>query len=564
MYAARMGVVATVWVGLLFVLQGSGCDPTGPSLVCGDVSGSITENTTLSQDCYDVTSSVYVSGGATLTISPGVTLRFAQDTRMDVQETGRLAAVGTAAEPITFTGVQATPGYWGGLRLYNSNSTVNELDYVTIEYGGGYYDANLYVAGNSRLAVTNCTLSDSETFGFIIDDDDAVVSAFSGNVVTSNADGAGSVHANVAHCLDDSSTYIGNDLDIVVIESSAVSDAQTWQGIDADYYVDTTVGLRVTTDLVLEPGVQLVFDSTQERFEVTSTGSLSAVGTAGSPIVMTGAEQTAGYWGGLQFYNSNAVANELDYVTIEYGGGYYNANLQVAGNSRLAVTNCTLSDSGTYGFIINADDAIVSAFSDNIVTGNVEGAGSVNANVAHYLDDSSTYVGNDLDIVVIESSTVSDDQTWQAIDADYYVDTTIGLRVTAGLVLAPGVRLVFDSAQERFAVTSTGSLSAVGTAVAPIVMTGAEQTAGYWGGLEFYNSNAVANELDYVTIAYGGGYYYANLYVNGTSRVDVTNCTISYSGTRGAYIDEDDATVNGDIESANTFTGNTLADVEYF
>ena len=54
------------------------------------------------------------------------------------------------------------------------------------------------------------------------------------------------------------------------------------------------------------------------------TGSLKAVGTAKEPIIFTGAQKTAGYWEGINFYFSNNVKNELEYINAEYGGGASN------------------------------------------------------------------------------------------------------------------------------------------------------------------------------------------------------------------------------------------------
>ncbi|MDD1713608.1 MAG: PKD domain-containing protein, partial [Methanoregulaceae archaeon] len=86
--------------------------------------------------------------GVTLTIQPGVTVRF--DSHKALQIDGELIAVGTSASPITFTSnVGTNPGDWDyivfsdssvdavydiGTGVYQSGST---LQYVVIEYAGG-------------------------------------------------------------------------------------------------------------------------------------------------------------------------------------------------------------------------------------------------------------------------------------------------------------------------------------------------------------------------------------------------------------------------------------------
>lgn len=77
---------------------------------------------------------------AQLTIMPGATIEFeANQTAIFKQNLdiplGTLIAKGTESDPITFTGVSKTPGYWQGL-IIQSNSILNEMDYCIIEYGG--------------------------------------------------------------------------------------------------------------------------------------------------------------------------------------------------------------------------------------------------------------------------------------------------------------------------------------------------------------------------------------------------------------------------------------------
>ena len=463
-------------------------------------------DTTLPAGCYIAESSVSVNDGATLTLDPGVTIKFQQNVEMTVSAGGKLSAVGTAAEPIVLTGEEEIRGYWGGLRFYQSNSTVNQLDYVTIEYGGGYHNANLYLDGTSsspvRLSITNCLLQNSESYGFDFDDD-TVIEEFNGNTVTGNTLGAGYVSAEVAGYLDDTSTYTGNDRDVVEVWGGTVKTEKTWAGIDGDYLISGS--LSVSAALTVSPGAQLVFEAGQEM-SVYSDGSLAAVGTADRPIVLTGEEETRGYWGGLRFYQSNSTANQLDYVTIEYGGGYHNANLYLDGTSsspvRLSMTNCLLQGSDTYGFDFD-DNTIIEEFSGNTITGNTLGAGYASAEVVGYLDDTSTYTGNDKDVVEIWGGTVKTEKTWAGIDGDYLISGSVA--VSAPLTVSPGAQLVFEGGQEM-SVYSDGSLAAVGTADQPIVFTGEGKTSGYWGGLRFYQSNSALNQLDYVTIEYGGGY----------------------------------------------------------
>ncbi|UCF32797.1 MAG: hypothetical protein JSV78_10735, partial [Phycisphaerales bacterium] len=532
-------------------------------LVCETIGGSINTDTVLDAACYIVESSVRVTE-ATLTIQPGTVLRFQQGKEMTIGSTGKLVAVGTATEPILFTGEEPIRGYWGGFRFDQSNSMQNEMRYVTIEYGGGYWDANLVLSGSSsspaRVKIANCTLRESETDGLYANEY-SVIDEFASNVITANGQGAAYMAANVVGYFDDTSSYAGNDADFVRIWGGSVSRDQTWPGIDADYLAEGSISVRA--NLTLDPGARIVFASGKEM-TVDNDGTMVAVGTADSPIVFTGQELIRGFWGGLRFYQSNSTDNQLDHAVIEYGGGYWDANLVLSGSSsspaRVKVTNCTMQGSETYGLYAN-EYVVIDEFAGNTLTQNTSGAAWMAPNIVGYLDDTSTYTGNDEDYVEAWGGAVSLDQTWAGLDAAYLLNS---VAVGAQLTIDPGARLVFVSGKEM-TVNTDGALSAVGTQAEPIVFTGVEQTPGYWGGLRYYQSNSAFNRLELVTIEYGGGYWDGNLVLSGSSsspvQLALLDCTITDSDTCGVDMNVYVTVPPADIENNNTFANNTLGDV---
>jgi len=108
----------------------------------------------------------------TLTVQPGATIRLEGGVSFSVgsvgganRRIGRLLAVGDAAHPIRFTSGAATPapGDWAGLYLYNADGS--KLDYVTVEYAGGF----------SGLISTNCRPSGAGDVANIIIGSDAFI-----------------------------------------------------------------------------------------------------------------------------------------------------------------------------------------------------------------------------------------------------------------------------------------------------------------------------------------------------------------------------------------------------
>jgi hypothetical protein len=83
---------------------------------------------------------------ATLTIEPGVTVRFQKNGYFEVEQfssstaaaSGALVAQGTAAQPIVFTSAEAmpAPGDWIGLSFGSIPAASDALDHVTVAYAG--------------------------------------------------------------------------------------------------------------------------------------------------------------------------------------------------------------------------------------------------------------------------------------------------------------------------------------------------------------------------------------------------------------------------------------------
>ena len=111
------------------------------------VGGLIDTNTTWTADKeYLVTSSVIVSSGITLTIEPGTTIRFDQDTFLSVN--GALYAVGSPTAPIVFTSNGTNQQrYWRGIFLSGSKSY---LRFTVLEYAGRNAYAALNLGGSSH------------------------------------------------------------------------------------------------------------------------------------------------------------------------------------------------------------------------------------------------------------------------------------------------------------------------------------------------------------------------------------------------------------------------------
>ncbi|WP_417363150.1 hypothetical protein [Galbibacter sp.] len=140
----KLSLFLTVVCALIITTSCSSDDDSGvtpPPSSNNALVGTIDEDLTLDPTVqYTVAGEFFVTGGATLTIPAGTKIvsETGTDHYIAIDRGAKIDVQGTAANPVTMTSVNETPGDWGGLVILGDATTTAGLD-VIAEVGGFVY-----------------------------------------------------------------------------------------------------------------------------------------------------------------------------------------------------------------------------------------------------------------------------------------------------------------------------------------------------------------------------------------------------------------------------------------
>lgn len=315
-------------------------------------------------------------------------------------------------------------------------------------------------------------------------------------------------------------------------------------------------GFRITDGtLVLQPGTTIEFPE-DDGIYVEDAGRLNAEGTEDDPILLTGVDETRGFWQGVRFNDSNSEDNVFEHVTVEYagsskwsGGDETKGGVLLQSESQLTVANSTFRENGQAGIVSTENSSI--EISNSTFTSNKLPLGVTPENVGGIGGDNS-FEGNDTSRIVIRSQAywdgggrkdVGTEASWKGHDIPYHVagDVTVKAVVT----VEPGAEFQFD--QSAGVEVAEGGLNADGSGGDQIVFTGVEDLPGHWQGLR-YNNLSDDNVLKNTVVEYGGSGTWrgsdssGNVYLDGTdgaARLNITDTVIRGSGSYGISVHDD-------------------------
>ena len=292
-----------------------------------------------------------------ITIEAGTSILGSAESGLVVSAVGSLKAVGTAAEKITFTGVNEVPGYWIGLYII-SNSAKNELTHVQVSHGGqaqfnAFGKANLMLQDNAKIIITNSTFSFSDGYGVAARDNTVNLEGFSNNTFKDNFTPIRCTYYQFRF-LDEASDYSGNTNDYIESEqqSPLIVDGM-WRKLNVPYRLHPGQE-RIRSSITINAGA--VFLGTPESaLIVDESGTLTVNGTASEKVIFKGVEDVVGYWRGLSFV-TNSNSNKINHMILTNTGQKdivdisQKVGIGVIGS--LNIQNSEISKSGGYGIYV--------------------------------------------------------------------------------------------------------------------------------------------------------------------------------------------------------------------
>jgi hypothetical protein len=334
-------------------------DPESPTTII--LSEDISENATLYDIFEDPSNADYrvvadIAVRANLTIMPGVTVAFEENTGLEIV-TGSIQSKGLGDQRITFRGVSDQPGFWKGIVIH-TNSDLNKLEFTTVTQGGSSVltpsgiRANVTLAGSSTSGaaanIAHSSFSQSGGYGLYLQGMSSL-NDFENNLFENNASAA-YVPASQLHRLDRVSFLdISDNLQTVETGGMVASSGEfSWENLP--YLVSTDITIKA--GISIEPGAHFKFEE-GITVNVTDNGYLYAAGTNASRITFTSADPNI-HWNGL-YFNSYNQRNTILFSDISNGGrsriadADHEANVVIGHNGMLAIENSILKDGLGFG-----------------------------------------------------------------------------------------------------------------------------------------------------------------------------------------------------------------------
>lgn len=557
-----------------------------------NVSGTISQNTTWTLapmppnngSPYIVIGNITVNPGVTLTIEPGVEVKFAGNYSLTVN--GTLSAAGTSSQNIRFTSNQTTPatGDWVGIRFLGSGT--GTAQYSIIEYA----DKGLYLE-TATASITNNTIRNNNNAVYVKGSSSSVTN----NTISNNTEYAAVIEYPTGTITSpdfNSNTYSGNNpngIHLIPGPSGYIDRSTTLTKDNAPYIATENINVLSypgvpAVAMTIQPGVEIRFDPGFGLNFTTFGGgnvALNAQGTQANPIVMisNAAAPAPGDWKGLYFSNATVGSlTSIDYLNLSYAGNSNTPAIFVDNVTQLfSISHSTIQNNSNKGFYIlnssvnlsnntisnNAAEGIYieGKFSANVTNNTISNSGSYPVTLKSAMAGpgipslplrpnlmGNTYSNNNPNLIRV--TTIFTNNRFIMYHDLHLTKDTIDYEITENILMQygvtgtmttltvdPGVTVLFGPGA---GLEVGGALNAQGTPSQPIVFTSnaAIKAPGDWIGLSFlYYGQGELTVLDHCTVEYAGQGNVPAVRVLGVpDPLTIKNSSITNNLNHGIYV----------------------------
>jgi len=343
-------------------------DSVAPEQVLSStITTNINFNATMEEgSTYIIDGTIYVDG-VTLTIKPGVTLKFTKNSSLVFgvhQEDSRLIANGTSSNPITFTSAEYHPaeGDWNNIRFTSGTTNNSSMKYCNIMYGGSLSGDHAAIdIRDCSVTIENCKIEYSDNRGVDLNAT-GKFNSFTGNTISNCTNEAICLYVNNVHTIGANNNI--TDSPILVKGGDFNQEySKKWRYQAVPYIIEGTVNVFSSpgSKLIIDAGNTIKFTE-GSKFSIGTdgvSGTLLAQGTADSVITFTSAEsyKKAGDWSGLLFDKGASDGCIIDHAIIEYGGDNDSKFANIAFNEthgNVTISNSYISNAKGYGIFIDS------------------------------------------------------------------------------------------------------------------------------------------------------------------------------------------------------------------
>jgi len=363
------------------------------------VEGHIQQDTTwtLADSPFIVTKDLIVDANVTLTIMPGVEVRFGGNFILIVS--GRLSAIGTIDKMITFTSnkVQPQPGDWNTIKF---NSTMQS----TVAYAVVKYSINGITIENGNVQIRNSRISENSQSGIYATG--ANQATIKENTIKSNQNGIVLKHSasgvNISNNELSSNTQNG-----VYLHAYAYAEAKVdYDNVTAEAKINEVsvsgnniysngIGIYLHSEAIANASYYYYVETRADAsiYDVTVSNNIIKSNTnSGIRVYSYQYEWLDSWW----FRRQTQFADANAYTNVAILGNTLSANPKGIYVSGLATTNITRNSVSysTFGFLFEIATDNLANFNDiysNTYGMNVSFGAAVNAEYNYWGDSSGPY-----------------------------------------------------------------------------------------------------------------------------------------------------------------------------